>query len=878
MKLIITDSIKSTNRIILRMNYSGEPTHGIEATTALNLAWQLLIEDLSKDGIVSLRLVNNNTAAAIVLELLYKNKNILSFVPEDSLCLATAAEILKNMNLLRCNSYANNGDVRVKELISFIDKYEDTLKDRDLIDAPLVLKRAVNALKTGTVSASNTDIMVCYFKKPSMLETDFVHILCANPAKFEKPLNNGKAVYSFVKTYGIVNEADYVAKTICEKKIPLGDTEIICDADVYTPYLKECFAKRGLKCNFTSGTTAAGLNMIQLYKDLINWYVGDCKYKDLFSVMHNPLVAIDCNGNMSRLDKAFLNGIAYGVGFGKDRYYNVKRPDYEASHSAVEKDIYKQFREKELPALGDLAKAIENAKKPVEVFDALFSYVAGHTFKQNLENMFTKNALTSMRKRMSAVEIPFKDKADMLEYLINEFVGLSYSQPESYDSANISDIYSPQCLERRNTFVLGLSAQEFKISVAESPVLGDDVRKTLFGAPPCGNVTLAENAVADAEQVVLDTLETAPIESFITLISSSADVMRDGSDVASSALFEKILKNKKGRLQDDTSYYEITTHDASVPHDHTWKGYTVTRVKATTLKFSKSSLDKLLKCPLDFHYSYELHINQEEYPQYDPGAWLPVNEFGTMVHRILELYAEKALKNNSSVPELFDENCKEFTEAFNQAVSEAESRNAVPNQAAKNLQLDESLAMTTKYLEELHKDLHDNGWVVFACEENLKSGSAYYDFTNNKINFHLDFSGIIDRIDKKELPDGSCVFRVIDYKTGGYHNAKQMMADTKQHLIYADYIRKEYKGNVEYFDYVYFRPLIAGETEWTTRIKGDDLTPVILSPEVDDKKGLSEQDIIHDVFVSHDYLCVAKGYKTPCMFCRYKDICLYDIV
>lgn len=882
--IIVTDSIKDTNKI-LRRDSAVHSNFGSEAITAAGLAWPVLISAKAASGPVQLKMINQNTAAAIVLELIMDGTATLSFVPRSCICLATAHEILDNMNLLRCNDYKPSTDARVVELENFITKYEERLKRQDLYDTPLVLKETMALLAGGEAECAGQDVQTCYFGKVSMLERNFVKAYNNGQAPLEYPKPSGESVeYKFVKAYGIVNEADYVARKIISEKQALGEVEILCDSGIYAPFIDEAFTKRGLKYNFVAGKNGSGLAKIQLLKDLILWYEGGCKYKDLFPVVHNRLYCIASEGKLQRASQAYLKGISYGIGWGSDRYFDVKRSSYDVEHDPAgvkEYEINKTFREVELPALGKLAKDIAGAGTAVQALDLLLAYADAHTLPRNQENRFTKNALRNFRKSVGSVNIPFASTKDMLDFLIAELDGFSCSSSDSFDAVSINGISRAACLERKYTYVLGMSAKEFKISVAESPVLGDELRKELFGAAPCGNVTFAKDAIDDAEKILRDTFDTASGGAVITLISSSSDVMRDCSGVATSAFFEKMLEEKSGKLEEEKTYYEIMTGDVHIPKEDGWDGFDITvpePANPLVLTFSKSSLDTLLACPLKYNYQYGLNIDQEEYKDYDPGVWLAANEIGTLVHRILQVYCEVALQGVENVSENFDRTCKEFKDAVDIASREAEERNAAPNPEVRDKEIGRCADMAAVYLAELHKELHDDKWIVVSCEKKLDKSKVMSSFKKNGIDVELHSSGSVDRIDKKKTDDGKWVYRIGDYKTGRYKDADEMQAETKQHLIYAQYVSAEYGGPVITFEYLYLNTLLEmPEGIYKTSFDEDQLKAPIVSGDASTAAGYSEQDVLFGALAEHEFLKYSSfdGEENRCRYCMYEDICLH---
>ena len=871
MKIIITDSVKSVNRIIRRENYAGKNTCGVEATTALNLAWQEVIREISQKGIADIQLVNNNTAAMIVLRIMQEEPSLLPFVPQESFCLATAAEVLTNMNLMRMNPYSKSADTKVNALEELIEKYEKTMRDKKLYDIPMVISDAINFVKKNGNEYAKDELETCWFSVPSCLEQEFLSMLANGkvPAEFTKPSGLPDVIYEFVKCYGIVNEADYIAKDIIEKKIPLGDVAVLCNIDTYAPYIEETFAKRGLKVTFTSGVSAASLDTVELLKDIISWYENGCKYQDLFNVAHNRLFVIKVGTGQEIAAREFIKGISYGIGYGSDRYKNPQRASYDVNHSGKETPVEENFRTVTLPEFGQLAEDIAATRDAAKILDLLTSFMKEHTWSRNKENRRITVPLLNLRKNIAATGLLFDTTKDALEYVRNRLEALTCPEPELPDAAAVVRLTSPECLERKHVYVLGMSDQEFRVSSAESPVLGDDLRKALFGTPPCGNVTLAADAVKRAEEVYRNTFSTAPAGSCITLTSSSADILSDGADVSASAFFEILASEKGIKPGEENRYYNITDYDVKVDRETAWPGFDVTYPATTDpikLKFSKSRLDEFLKCPLKDHYQQDLRIDQEEYSEYDPGSWLKANEKGTFIHRILEKYANDALKENGSVSELFDENSPGFARAYQEALAETEKEVPAPNATIRDTEAEECRKIAAAYLSELHKDLHDTGWIVTACEENIDNNSWSDDFTVNGVDFQVTYTGTIDRIDRKE-EDGKTVYRIADYKTGKYKKADKMNEETKQHLIYAEYLRKTYREVVG-FEYLFISELQKKKKNWKVTFSGSELSSEILS---DDNKTL-----LYDTFFRHDYL--KKDYdEKNCVYCRYKDICLYKV-
>jgi len=893
MTYIITDSLKNVNTLIRRENYAGRPSHGVESRRAVELAWEIVIAHHSKSDIFTAHLINDNTAAAVLLSLLKENS---LFIPAESLCMATAKEVLTNINLLRANAYTTVSDSRVADLEKLIVSYEQKLKQLNNYDEVLAIKEAKALLEKGDVAPVQEEYKTCYFAKPSTLEREFVKMLNGGvaPADYglrilddsveSKSIDAVRRTKSFVSCYGIVNEVDFVAKTIIEKDYPFEDVEIICDQGIYEPFIAECFAKRRLPYSFSTGISMSGLDEVRLYRDLIKWFEHGCKYEELKPVMHNKRFCFSYeeidNGEKKKVSKraarAFMAGIDYGVGWGAERYLDPQQSSYAKQHNFTESEYEKAFRTELLPELGKLAQNLDSTTNCSKFFNYLFDFVKLHTFS-SAENKYTRPRLENLRKNLAAINLEFETREELLDYLYGELGSLSYRREDGPASVLISSLKNVTVPERKHIFVIGLSSKEYDVSTAESPVFGDVLRKELFADPVSGclsgNATLAEDNRRLADLTIKQTFAYATDNADITLIYSSADVMKDGSEVARSAFYESMMQacGIEGP-EKETHYYEITTTATKIPYKYAWPSFKVEYDPVPSeieLKLSKTRLDELLGCPLKYHYDKELKINSEGYSLYDPGAWLAANEKGIIIHRVLEDYANNILLNKSDAGDFNEE---QFEKSFELAKSEMLNAKAAPSEAILEDECEEYKRIIKIYLEWLHAELKESGWTVHACEYDIEKNSVgSYQFSQDgekgSFDFDIAFSGAIDRIDRKTDEDGNTVYRIIDYKTGQMDDKK--VKQTIQHLLYAWYVRRAFAQNgvnaeVEGFYYQSLKEIKQQLKPTETKI--DDLTDDFLS----DKK-----ELLYKVYVQHDYLSqVQKDDKTEaCRYCMYKDIC-----
>ncbi|MBN4070878.1 PD-(D/E)XK nuclease family protein [Crocinitomix catalasitica] len=173
--------------------------------------------------------------------------------------------------------------------------------------------------------------------------------------------------------------------------------------------------------------------------------------------------------------------------------------------------------------------------------------------------------------------------------------------------------------------------------------------------------------------------------------------------------------------------------------------------------FSPSALNKLVRCPLDFYYTYILDLKEIEKVEENVEA----STFGTKIHDVLEevfkeLFVETgkplsvaAIKSTKG--ELSDRLKKKYLEDF----SESDFK-----YGQNKLRFDVSV----RYLEEFMKrqiaeiESQEESINIVKLEENL---FAEYDWTINGESKKICLNGKADRIDR--IGDH---YRIIDYKSG----------------------------------------------------------------------------------------------------------------
>ena len=158
----------------------------------------------------------------------------------------------------------------------------------------------------------------------------------------------------FYKSYGVWNEAEYILEDMRTKQIPFGLVRIVYTSQDYEPALLAAFGEREIPIQFTSGRPVSGKDSIRMLLSLIQWASDGYRYKDLKSVLLNPLFQIplqnaeqeegDCRKTADGL-KEFLKGIDDRIGWGLDRYkkFLAEAEKERGEHAPLHTKEYLEF-------------------------------------------------------------------------------------------------------------------------------------------------------------------------------------------------------------------------------------------------------------------------------------------------------------------------------------------------------------------------------------------------------------------------------------------------------------------------------------------------------------------------------------------------------
>ena len=160
---------------------------------------------------------------------------------------------------------------------------------------------------------------------------------------------------------------------------------------------------------------------------------------------------------------------------------------------------------------------------------------------------------------------------------------------------------------------------------------------------------------------------------------------------------------------------------------------------------SPSAIDTYLKSPLEYLLKYGLGIGD----RYEEKKELGHNDYGTLVHRVLELFAKKQKDNpltdeasiNVALNAIIDDEIKRF--------GSRPTVNVLLQLRSARERLMRFAAIQARWAQD--------GWRV--------EGTEIPYFAKPFRDLDVSIKGFVDRVDYRELPDGGKEFRVIDYKT-----------------------------------------------------------------------------------------------------------------
>ena len=281
------------------------------------------------------------------------------------------------------------------------------------------------------------------------------------------------------------------------------------------------------------------------------------------------------------------------------------------------------------------------------------------------------------------------------------------------------------------------------------------------------------------------------------------------------------------------------------------------------LHISASQLEKFSNCPFSYFCNYGLRIRERYKAEINPM------EFGTLVHRILELFFDKFDKSeysemdDSEIERFINDSLADYLATY---LGGEENKTAAFMYELKNIS-----SNVFVLLKHIIEELSQSDFDVADCELNISQEIPEYT-VKLKNGRTVSIRGSVDRVDVMEK-DGVKYLRVIDYKTGpkDFKLSDVLYGVNLQMLIYLhsiDTTGKQRYGEITPSAVLYMPAAI-------TSVSADNLSDVQIKKELDKKlkmKGvvLDDRTVLHgmDKTDSATYIPVKLEFDKRQIFSR----------
>ena len=643
----------------------------------------------------------------------------------------------------------------------------------------------------------------------------------------DKPYEN----ITYVKAYGNSNEVENVLNHIFENNIHLDDCVIaVSDTRKYNQLLLEYSQKYDLDVTFANGISINNTNPAKLLRLYYEWDINGYHGVDpLMNMIYSSYF------NMEKLTEKLGEEIGYSV---------IKNTIDRAGQLKFEPDLKKNKAkaEKYTPLIGEKDGVDPEVIRVLaeELGRDCVSFINEYAIVNNTNDEEALRIITNGINEYLRYR-PDGHYSDIYVNLLAKNVGRSVSRE---GCLIVTDIRGALSVCRKNLFVIGLSANNFPGTVRENYLLLDEDLQ-LYG----DNVPLSTEIIERKKNDLYNLLSLySALNANISLSYSCYDMTGIKEENASSVLFEIYQKqNPSGTIGEfeeilkkgETSYLQnrlSVSHQilSSLKSDQVLveipEGDIVNQPYEGRRTFSPSALELFFSCKKRFYLSNILGI--EEPDPDEPFTVIDARDMGTLVHSVMEYYAD-----NPGISE--SEFTKQADKMFNDFLK---TRTPINDESAKAARKEFMNMAVNGYR-------NDPGNKVIAAEEkfsvmNWASGIGIY--------------GYPDRVEV----DKNGKYLIADYKTKRrYEHVEDDINTCLQVVLYAYMMshRKENRLPISYCTYRYLRYS----------------TPVNCVYNSDMERQLNEKLMeVKDTLDSGYFPCAEN--EENCKYCKFASICGKD--
>ena len=849
-KIILGNNINNLRKFIANYNLNNNIVLNYQLVTPKMLINELLNEYNELNNL-SIRLIGSKEASFILYDLINHNDYGLLKLKLNVKSVNKLLDLINDYRLNEINSFKG---IYEANYVSLINDYEVKLTELGLCDYITSFSLLKSFKKDLNVYVLN-DLDLSKLEK-RMIKSLFKDLIMISPFKA-----NNKIIEVY-ESYGVYNELLRVVDVINSNHLSVNDCEVVYTNDVYENLARGLFDSLGIKYRLNK-VHAKSTNLVSFMLDIIDYVRSDYKYELLEKILRNQ-----------GLDSVYLDEyyktFAFPkvvVGFGYDRT--------KLLIDTISKDSNKTNI---CCFLNDLINCFDRDRNIK--FDLFLSFVKKYINSEN-----EKNALLD---KISNISYLLNYETDKLALLKEELGGMSYSEVgEGLVLSKLNKSFS----NKPYLFIIGLSQSFLNSYDTENPFIRDvDVYKGEFSDD--ANIHTLECLKKQTKECLDYYLNYSRSDIYLSYAYYNKIDMRDSAKSIYLINIAKGVKTVRGNLYDiheldllmgekkvTKQIEEVVSYDNGIVNpdlehldnkDRLAIKEKKVLAKEDLFKMSPTAIKSMVDCSIKYYYQYLEKIADVQHQRLEEFEWLQANEKGTFFHRILELYA---------IGGLFKDNYKEtideelFNNSFDIALKEALNRNAIRNEALKDIEIEQIKNVAYDYVIKVIDDFNKNPYRCLACEYDLTKGHL----AKYSLYPRIVFSGNVDRIDGY-LDKDILHLRIVDYKSGRFHDKQS--DPYLQHILYPYAILniKEKLFNLDYQKividkFIYDYPFEEKENvyEGLELTSGDKYDVIfnnineLIIPYLEEKKGIVSKFIEKEVDT------------TQCKYCSYKDICIKKI-
>ena len=754
-------------RLLQQCAADGACLVGVSTESPLSLAMDICSAELAKQN--APKLLSDIEAAELILDLLcnnppeYYSKDNTNATAQTP---AVAKELLKVFRELDMACIESlSGNKKLDDTQALRTLYQEEKVRQNVIDRTDLFKRACEiavpdnrryvALSSFTPTPLEQKLLdklvgdkltIVPIGAPDGIELS--DALCKEVPRLQaKDLSANSRFY---RCRGMETEVRFVFRDILEGSTPVEDCAIIYLSGEYAPQIYETAARFNIPVSMSAGipmSMSAIFSMIAQLTALPEQNYDTEQLCGLLTTYGFTKV------HPYRLADQLRKKQVY---WGKDRYLrflsDVKN-DPKLSEYANDWNAF----------FTDLFSILEPSGTLAEQQQAMLQFLLRYT---NRAHPSEAAAYAYASKLISEISVlrPGETVAQRLVELMESGTYLNASaQPGQLFCAPLSQAL---CTGRQKLYILGLSRYALQGSDRQSPILNETDRTNLG----LKNARLRENE--NTFRLLQAVLQH---EGEIIFCYPDFDSERMIEQRPSPVYLD--LKDAIGAQENSISYIPATPMTAgdhillgsnTVPYSANWSSASQVQLQPSVdhqkqiegFAFSCSSLEKALRCPLQFYLENILQLRKPNVQEYRYDKWLSESAMGTFCHRVLEKYYQQIMTNIT--PDL-DALIQEVREQTEQLIPVPSKELQDQDLEKARIMIDNAIAWTTR-----------ENRSVQAAERHFGKNAEEAPITLTINQKTLLLSGSIDRVD---LVNGQTA--ILDYKTG---SAKRFQENSDYHL------------------------------------------------------------------------------------------------